>query len=41
VANWLETKKPEVAPTTLYFYQNRLGKFLDFLGPRADQPMAE
>jgi hypothetical protein len=41
VANWLETKKPEVAPTTLYFYQNSLGKFLDFLGPRADQPITE
>jgi integrase len=41
VVNWLETKRPEVAPTTLYFYQNSLGKFLDFLGPRADQPMTE
>jgi integrase len=41
VANWLETKKPEVAPATLYFYQNSLGKFLDFLGLRADQPMTE
>jgi len=41
VASWLETKKPEIAPTTLYFYQNSLGKFLDFLGPRADQPMTE
>jgi integrase len=41
VANWLETKKHEVAPATLYFYQNSLGKFLDFLGPRADQPMSE
>jgi integrase len=41
VTSWLETKKPEIAPTTLYFYQNSLGKFLDFLGPRADQPMTE
>ena len=39
VASWLETKKPEIAPTTLYFYENSLGKFLDFLGPRADQAM--
>jgi integrase len=41
VVSWIETKKPEVAPATLYFYQNSLDKFLGFLGPRADQPMAE
>jgi hypothetical protein len=41
VAHWLETKKHEVAPATLYFYQNSLGKFIDFLGPRADLPMTE
>ncbi|MGA8655140.1 MAG: site-specific integrase [Chthoniobacterales bacterium] len=41
VASWLETKKPETAPATLYFYRNRLGKFLDFLGPRADHPITE
>jgi integrase len=41
VANWLETKKPETAPATLYFYRNSLGKFLDFLGPRADHPITE
>jgi integrase len=41
VASWLETKEPEIAPTTLYFYRNSLGKFLDFLGPRADAPMMD
>jgi integrase len=41
VASWLETKKPETAPATLYFYRNSLGKFLDFLGPRADQAITE
>jgi hypothetical protein len=40
VASWLETKKPETARATLYFYRN-LGKFLDFLGPRADQAITE
>jgi site-specific recombinase XerD len=28
-------------PQLCIFYQNSLGKFLDFLGPRADQPMTE
>jgi integrase len=41
VATWLETKKPETAPATLYFYRNSIGKFLDFLGPRADHPITE
>jgi integrase len=41
VATWLETKKPETAPATLYFYRNSLGKFLDFPGPRADHPITE
>jgi site-specific recombinase XerD len=41
VASWLATKKPEVASTSLAFYQNSLGKFLEFLGPKADAPMGD
>jgi len=41
LASWLATKKPETAPATLYFYRNSLGKFLDFLGPRADHQITE
>jgi hypothetical protein len=32
IAFWLATKKPEIASTSLAFYQNSLGKFLEFLG---------
>jgi hypothetical protein len=32
IMDWLATKKPEIASTSLSFYQNSLGKFLDFLG---------
>ena len=31
VTDWLATKRPEIAFTSLGFYQNSLGKFLDFL----------
>ena len=41
VIDWLATKKPEIALTSLGFYQNSLGKFLDFLGPKADAPISE
>ncbi len=41
VVDWLATKKPEVASTSLAFYQNSLGKFLEFLGPKADAPMRD
>ena len=41
VTDWLATKRPEIAFTSLGFYQNSLGKFLDFLGPKADAPISE
>jgi hypothetical protein len=31
VIDWLATKKPEIASTSLAFYQNSLGKLLEFL----------
>jgi integrase len=31
----------EIASTSLAFYQNSLGKFLEFLGPKADEPMRD
>jgi integrase len=33
--------RKSVASTSLSFYQNSLGKFLDFLGPKADAPISE
>ncbi|MGA8655133.1 MAG: site-specific integrase [Chthoniobacterales bacterium] len=41
VVDWLATKKPEIASASLAFYQNSLGKLLDFLGPKADAPLSE
>lgn len=41
VAEWLATKKPEIASTSLAFYLNSLAKFLDSLGPKADAPMSD
>jgi integrase len=41
IVDWLATKKPEIASTSLAFYQNSLGKFLEFLGPKADEPMRD
>jgi hypothetical protein len=41
VIDWLATKKPEIAFTSLAFYENSLRKFLDFLGPKADAPISE
>src|SRR5215475_9646203 len=41
VTDCLATKRPEIAFTSLGFYQNSLGKFLDFLGPKADAPISE
>ena len=41
VIDWLATKKPEIASTSLAFYQNSLGKLLQFLGPKADAPMSD
>ena len=36
VANWLKTKSPEVASSTLAFYRKGVTKFIEFLGPAAD-----
>jgi integrase len=41
IVDWVATKKPEIASTSLSFYQNSLGKFLEFLGPKADAPMRD
>jgi integrase len=38
-ANWLATKKPEVARRTFDFYSGSIAKFLRFLGPVADLPL--
>jgi integrase len=40
VAEWLATKEPETARSTLAFYRGSLGKFVTFLGERADLPLA-
>jgi integrase len=39
--NWLESKEGATAPATMVFYRKSLGKFIEFLGPRADQPITE
>ena len=39
--NWLESKEGATAPATMVFYRKSLAKFIEFLGPRADQPIAE
>jgi integrase len=36
---WLTRKEPEVAPATLVFYKNALGKFSVFLGEKANEEM--
>jgi len=36
---WLTRKEPEVAPATLVFYKNALGKFTVFLGEKANEEM--
>jgi integrase len=40
VAEWLATKEPETARSTLAFYRGSLGKFVTYLGERADFPLA-
>lgn len=40
-ASWLKTKKPETARSTQAFYASSIGKFLSYLGPRADLPITE
>jgi integrase len=39
--NWLATKQPEVSPRTFDFYSSTIAKFLAWLGPKADNPIAE
>ena len=36
VADWLQTKEPEVSAGTLAFYKKSIAKFLEFLGTAAD-----
>jgi integrase len=40
VLEWLATKEPETARSTLAFYRGSLGKFVSYLGERADAPLA-
>ncbi|MGA8660038.1 MAG: site-specific integrase [Chthoniobacterales bacterium] len=39
--SWLEAKEAATAPATIIFYRKSLAKFIEFLGPRADQPITE
>jgi integrase len=38
---WLEVKKPAVAPSTLDFYSDGAAKFRAFLGQKADLPLSQ
>ncbi len=38
---WFERKRHETAPATMAFYRGTAGKFLDYLGTRADMDIAE
>jgi integrase len=40
VADWLQTKEPEVSVGTLAFYKKSIAKFLEFLGTAADLDLA-
>jgi hypothetical protein len=40
IADWLQTKEPEVSAGTLAFYKKSIAKFLKFLGPAADLDLA-
>ena len=40
VADWLQTKEPEVSAGTLAFYKKSIAKFLEFLGTAADLDLA-
>ena len=40
VEGWLVTKKPESAPTTYAYYKKATGRFLEFLGSKADEDIA-
>jgi integrase len=39
--SWFEAKEAATAPATMAFYRKSLGKFVEFLGLRADEPMTE
>jgi integrase len=39
--SWLEAKETAAAPATMAFYRKSLGKFVEFLGRRADDPISE
>jgi site-specific recombinase XerD len=38
---WLEAKETATAPATMAFYRKSLGKFVEFLGRCADDPISE
>jgi integrase len=37
---WLEHRKPEIAPRTWHFYAGSAQKFISFLGPKADESLS-
>ena len=39
--SWLDQKRAEIAPATLAFYDKTCRKFLEFLGSRSDEDIAE
>jgi integrase len=39
--SWLEAKETATAPATMAFYRKSLGKFVEFIGRRADDPISE
>jgi integrase len=39
--SWLEAKETATAPATMAFYRKSPGKFVEFLGRRADDPISE
>jgi site-specific recombinase XerD len=41
VVSWLEMKEVATSSATIAFYRKSLGKFIEFLGPRADAPITD
>jgi integrase len=41
IGEWLEARKPEIASSTLAFYEDSASKFIAFLGNKADAPLAQ
>jgi integrase len=41
ISEWLELRKPEIAPRTWDFYEDSARKLFSFLGERVDRPLAQ